>query len=501
MRILFAALLMAALALGGAGCARAYRDYGEAPAPPPPPTTERNHDVTIHTFSNGLTLIHRRSAANAIAGVSTYIHTGASEDDARDAGLTNLMMRTMQKGTTSRSAEEIAEQLALLGAGLGTSAGQDFCKASIQCLTEDLGPAMEIFADVLLNATFPDSELELERKKVLASIRMGQDQNSVVASRRLNRELFGEHAYGRPVEGLAETVQALPRAMIATRHRASFLPGNMVMAVVCNAEFEEVRAIVEANFPKEAPTPKRRFTADKIIAPSASRTEILKNSEQAFVLLGVRLCGEGDPDEPAIEVASTILGSGMSSRLFSELRDRRGLAYAVGAYPVFHRYQGYLAAYIGTKPENATLRRTESKSHEDRLAALEELGFADQAERLRESGDRDFEGRLASLAEEGLWNEIERLRESAVLPEELERAKNYIAGDYLRSHERNMNQAGYLAWWHITGRGVEYDARYLDSIRAVTSRDIMRVANKYFLDPTAVVVRPPDGAAAGAGSP
>lgn len=423
----------------------------------PSSKTRKAGDVTVYTFPNGLTLIHRKNTNNEIVGLVTYIRTGSRTDDPAKAGLANLLMRVLAKGTKKRTADEIAEETALLGAALRSNAGQDFCTVSLQCINSDLEDAVELMADVLLHPTFPLDEVELERRRTLASIRIGNDQPAVVATKRFQEELFGTHPYALPVEGREETIPGITAQDLNEKHKADFVVSNMVVSAVGNVEFQRLRDILQKFLGEpmlEAASP---YIVDKIVLPGAVHEQIFKESEQGYVALGHVTCPAGDADEPAVRVAAAILGAGMSSRLFSELRDKRGLAYSVGASPVFHELQGYLLAFIGTSGENLVPGEPPNP---------------------------------ASIAEKGLWGEVRRLREGPVAAKEIDRAKNYIAGQYLRAHERNLQQATYLGYWHLMGRGVEYDEKFLDDINAVTSRDIMRVANKYFLEPTVVVLRP-----------
>ncbi|MCC6548345.1 insulinase family protein, partial [Candidatus Sumerlaeota bacterium] len=411
-------------------------------------TTRKVGNVTVHTLQNGMTLLHEQKTTNAIVGGVMYIRVGASAEDSDKAGMTNLMMRLLTKGTTSRSADEIAERLAALGASLAPSAGRDFCKVSFQCVNDDFADVVGLFADVVRNPTFPTNEVALEKKKVLAGIRMGDDLNHVVGSKRFMKQLFGSHPYSRPLEGDAQTIATLNPADLVTLHADTFAPSNMVLSVVGNISFDEARSIVEKNLGEAALARRPAYSVDKVIAPGGSSTQVEKKSEQTFIAMGHLTCATGDRDEAAVEVATTVLGGGMSSRLFVELRDKQGLAYSVGASATFLKQQGYFIAHIGTTPANV------------------------------------------KRATDGLWAQIDRLRMEPLDEEELQNAKNYIAGEFLRDHERNLQQASYLGYWFVTGRPPNHDAEYLKQINAVTSRDVMRVANKYFLDPTVVTVGP-----------
>lgn len=458
MRSTLGILLLAAVVLLAACVPEPTRPRPDARHFRLPAASTRSFDnVTVHTFENGLTLIHQQNTSNRIVGATVYIRFGAADDSDNQAGLTNLMARVLTKGTTTRTSDDIGEELGRLGASVSASAGQDFIKVSMQCINDDFAPTLAIAADVMKNPVFPVEELETERRKVLAGIRMTEDQPGALASRRFRRELFGTHPYGRPVEGEPATVASMQTPDLMARHRAVFVPSNMVFAVVGNVGFEETRRLVATHFGYSSPPREERYKVNKIIAPNSNQVTIEKDTEQAFIVMGHLICPAGHPDEPALEVAAAILGSGMSSRLFRELRDKRGLAYAIGASTTFLQDQGVMAVYMGTAPSN----------------------IPPDPQSPRYTGARG-----------GIWAEIEKLQTSPASDDEIERAKNYIAGEYVREHERNASRAGYLAYWYITGRGVEYDTRYLDDIRAVTARDIMRVANKYFLDPTVVVVGP-----------
>lgn len=415
------------------------------------------NDVTVATLENGLTLVHKKRAANSIVGFSVYIRGGAAEDAATQSGLSSLMMNVMMKGTQTRDSQEIAEELGMLGTSIGSNASQDYCRLSMQCVKNDLPSAMELFIDILRNPRFDLDQTELEQKKVLASIRMRDDRTSSLTFRRFLEEVYGKHPYGRATEGESDTVTELLPVHLHARHDLYFVPSNMIFTVVGNIEFDKVKSLVKKHLGEVALEKETRYKVNKIIAPDTTRVELSKASEQGFVVMGHQTCGLKDSDRYAIEVTSNILGGGMSSRLFSELRDKRSLAYAVGAFARFYEDKGFFATYIGTAPANL-------------------------------AEDENNPGQ--SIVESALWGQIEQIMKEPVRDDELERAKNYIAGNFLSSQERNADYANMLGYWYMTDRGVDYGEKYVEQIKTVTTRDVMRVANKYLLDPTVVVLRP-----------
>jgi len=167
-----------------------------------------------------------------------------------------------------------------------------------------------------------------------------------------------------------------------------------------------------------------------------------------MICLGYTTVPITSPDYPALRLTSALMGEGMSSRLFTTLRDQQGLAYAVGSAHRVRRQQGHFFCYIGTKPET--------------------LG----------------------AARDGMFAELDRLRREPVSEEELTRARNYAIGRYLMGHQTNSDQAYFLAWWQAMGMGVNYDEAFPVELERVTARDIMRAANRYFLEPTITTLVP-----------
>ncbi len=407
-------------------------------------------ETTVYQYANNLTLIHRRHTSNDIVAVMCVARPGAAFDVPEKQGRTHLMMRTLSKGTATMSSDEIAQTLEGMGSRLGTSGGHDYVSVSLQCVNQDLTDAMQILGDVIRHPSFPPEEIDTEKKRIFAEIRMREDRTPSAAMKKFRQELFGSSRYGRALEGDFETIGNLTQIDLVESHRLIFRPEHMVIVVVGNVTFDEARDLMAQRFGSMEPTNEPQSAATRAHIANSSLSQILRDVEQSFVTTGVVTCSIDHEDAPSVDVAAAILGRGMSSRLFRELREKKGLAYNVGAFNISYQDAGFLAAYIGT-------------SHGTVCESMK-----------------------------GLWDEMKRMREEPVTEEELDRAKSYLIGGYLRDHEANRQQASHLAYWYITGLGVQYDDLYPERVRAVSSRDIMRIANKYFNDPTTVVVRPDD---------
>jgi predicted Zn-dependent peptidase len=422
-------------------------------APPPSPAAVSNQStskdpITMHQLSNGLTVIHKRNRSNRIVGLSCVVLTGSVHEEAALSGVTNLCLNVMRKGTTSRTAHEIELRIDELGISLNDSAGEDFSSWSLVSTLDDWDAALDLLAEILLQPSFPPDEIENERKQVLAAIRRAEDDKFAFTYKSFKKVLYSGHPYSQPVEGIPETVSALTREQLVELHANWMMPSNMIVSVVGDLEESRVLRALEKRLGGACPLPRRRVLVGKEFLPRPASTELRRKIEQGFLCIGHVTAPVSSRDYPALRLTSTILGEGMSARLFTILRDRDGLAYAVGSMHRAQRRQGHLMAYIGTKPETV---------------------------------DR---------AREGILEQIDRLKREPVSEEELTRARNYTVGRYLMAHQTNANQAYYLAYWQALGMGVDFDAAFPELLEKVTVRDIMKVANKYFIEPTVVVLRP-----------
>lgn len=402
----------------------------------------------MRVLPNNLTLVHRQTTSNRVVAVQCLARPGATADPPERAGRSHLMTRLLTKGTSTRSSDDIARIIENAGARLGAGASHDAITVSLKCVRDDLERLFPVFTDVILDASFPIDEIETERERQLTAIRMREDRPPSAALRRFRRELFSTHAYGIPVEGEPDTVPLITQRDLVLARNQVFRPENMTISIVGDLTLEAAEALVRDAFGGLELQSQLRAESRKTFSQTGGLFEEFRRIEQGFIAMGCHAPALGTSDAVAVETASAVLGAGMSSRLFTELRDRRGLAYMVGAMAGQQRDAGYFCAYIGTSGPN--------------------IDDASQA----------------------LWAEVERLKTEPVATEELERAKAYIKGEFLRDHETTSQQAFYLGMWQFFGMGIDYDTRFPALVDAVTSRDIMRVANKYFNNPTVIVLRP-----------
>jgi len=308
-----------------------------------------------------------------------------------------------------------------------------------------LDKGMGLLADVLMNPTFPDTEIAKLRADTLAAIQRQEDNLSSYTFKLLYKELFHAHPYGMPVIGTKETVSALTRDDLIRHHQTFFVPERMVLTVVGDVDTDKVYEKVKALFGEfktaAAPLPAPPVEAHKT---SIEKTGAIKEREQTHV--GIAFLGTtiGDDDSFALRVMTEVL-SGQGGRLFLELRDKKSLAYSVSAFSREGVDPGIVGAYIASAP-----------------------------------GKKDE-------AVAGILKELERMLNEPVSAEELNRAKRSIIGNYEIGLQEVSSQATDMANNELYGLGYDFSLVYPEKIDAVTAQDIMRVAKKY-LDLKAYVI-------------
>ena len=400
---------------------------------PEQPTTDE-----LVTLPNGLKLILREDPTAETVALQAFVGTGARAEPADLAGIAELTSRLLLRGTTTRSEEEIFTELEDLGAQLSQDILADMAYVTLVAPKETLDRALPIYLDVLLNPAFAPDEVERAKTEFIREIRAQADQNFSIIYENFQKALYGDHPYGRfpTPEGVAR----ISRDDIVQFYKKYYVPNNMTLVAVGAFDRALLEALLRAKLqelPKGAEdlplTPQP--IALKLTEPK--RVEATKRSNLTWLILGYAAPPVASPDYPAMKVLNAIIGGGMSSRLFSELRDKRGLAYSTGSFYPSRAEESHLVTYIIALPDNA------------------------------------------ATAQQGILEIIKDIQEYGVSQEELGRAKSYVIGNYRIDHETTARRAWYLGWYETLGVGSQMDARYPELIQAVTVEDIQRVAQKY----------------------
>ncbi|HEX6628039.1 MAG TPA: pitrilysin family protein [Gemmatimonadaceae bacterium] len=392
--------------------------------------------VAVFHTANGVPILVRRKAGAPTASIGLYIVGGALEEEPEKAGLTLLTARSMLKGTTSRSASQIAEDSEMLGGTISASVGSDSFGWSFSVPTARLGEALELLGDVVQRPTFPDDGFETERTVALSNLAMLRDDMFRYPLRLATTAAFTGHPYGTPTMGTEESLRSITAAEAREWHRSRIMDSAAVIGVVADLDPQQAADLVarELTALKSSKAPK----AGKPRWPK--RVKIAAESrDKAQTAMTLAFPAPSRSDN--LRFAGTMLGtiaSGLGGRFFDELRDRQSLAYTVHAAASEKRLAGMFVSYIATSP--------------------------------------DKEG----VARSGLLNEFAKLRDEPVTAEELSRAKQYLVGSHAISQESGGAQLGEMLDAWMFGEGLHELLEHDERVRAVTAEQMRDLARKYF---------------------
>lgn len=408
-------------------------EVGPAPALELPP-------IQRHRLSNGLEVLVVEQHDLPVVDLQLVIRTGAGADAPAEAGRASMTAELLDEGTATRSALELAEAVDFLGADLETGASWDASSIALHVLRPRLGPALELMADVALRPAFPEPEVKRIRDERLALFLQQQDEPRAMATKAFAAELYGPaHPYGTPVLGTRESVGGLDREALARFYRAYYRPNNAFLVAVGDIEASTLLPILERTFGswEEAPVQPVRLPAPPASRPTAVYLVDKPGAAQSEIRVGHLGPARSTADYFPLVVLNTILGGSFTSRLNITLREEKGFTYGAGSRFDFRKGPGpFLASSaVFTGVTDSAL-----------------VIFVDQ---------------------------IRRIREEPVPPEELERAKSYLALGLPRELQTTGDIAGHVTEIELYALGDDYLARYTDRVRAVTAVDVARVAREY----------------------
>ena len=407
--------------------------------------------VSRHVLSNGMTVIVRESRAARVVAVSLQVDAATHPETEETAGITNFLHHAMLRGTSRRPASQVAEAADELGGALEASGDADHGEIRGHALARHWDALLTLIADVALDPALPGTEVEVQRRLILSQIQNREDNPFPLALDTLLRGLYGSHPYAWPALGRRGSIAGITRESLIAHHRALYRPDRLVLAVSGDIERERVVPLVERRF-GALRRPTGGGNAAAVAAPpilAADRRVIERAAHQAQVLVGFLGPPLRDPDHAATKVLAALLGGGLSSRLFLEIRERRGLAYSVGLLSPARPGPGYLVAHVRTS------RAT------------------------------------AETAERELHRQLEIITGEPPSEEEVERAKAYVLGAHVMDRRTNARHAWYLAFYELIGAGWEFPDRSAAAVSRVTAADVVAAARRYLTRSRTVVLLPP----------
>jgi len=310
----------------------------------------RDSGIRRTCLESGLRVVTERLPELRSVAVGFWVGTGSRDEPERLAGASHFLEHLLFKGTERRRAVEIAEEVESVGGDMNASTGQETTQFYVRVPDRYLPLALEILSDIVWTPALRVDDVESERHVILEEISMRDDTPDDLVHDLFASALFPDHPLGREIAGTHETIGEMPRDDIAGYHAAHYHPENAVVAVAGNVTHDDVVALIDQRLPvpTEHARPARVDGADTREPRPVAVIE--RPLEQAHLVLGMRALPRDDPDRYALTVLDQVLGGGMSSRLFQEVREQRGLAYSVFSYRSAFVETGALAVYCGTSP-------------------------------------------------------------------------------------------------------------------------------------------------------
>ena len=392
-------------------------------------------------LSSGLRLLVREDARLPLISMVAVFRGGLLAETSATSGITKLMSRALIKGTKTRSAEQIAETIEAVGGSLGSDAGNNSFSVSLEVTRPDLQMGAELFSDLLLNATLPESAIKREKEVQLAGIREEDEHLTTVARNILRRALFGSHPYSLRSKGTPETVSRLTRRELLAFRDRHLVARNGVIAVFGDVKAEEIRNLFARLLARMKPG---NLALTAPLQPSPLKEIMLvgekKEKAQGVLMVGYRGADLFSPDRYVLELIDEA-SSDLGSRFFIRIREQMGLAYYVGASQMQGLVPGLFAFYLGTDPEKL------------------------------------------DLVKSALLDEIAKLASAGLTTEELARAKKKLIGQQRIANQCNDSFAYMAALDELYGLGFDHYQKLESEIENVTIEDVRRVAAHYFQQP------------------
>jgi len=396
-------------------------------------------------LDNGITVISEPVESVRSVTLGIWFAVGSRDEAPAEAGMSHFMEHMMFKGTPQRSAKDISEEFDRMGAEFNAGTSKEYTVYYARFLDQHLPTAFELLGDMVVNATLDEEDCLKEREVVIEEIARMEDNPEDQVGEIFESALWPTHPIGLPVIGSRETVSTFDHEAAVQFRAKHFLTGNVVVAAAGNVDHDAVIALAEkhlANLPVGPRTP-RVHAASVEQHPLAV---IEKDTEQAHILFGMVTMDSRDEDRFALQLLNDVVGGGMSSRLFQQIREQRGLAYAVQSFPVLYQDTGQYTVYVGTRPDNAKTV----------------IGL------IRDE--------FAKVASEGITSE------------ELARAQESAAGHLVLSTEATRTRMMRLGRAEVCGNVVLSIEDVISRINAVTLDDIRRVARKLLVARTTLAV-------------
>ncbi len=407
---------------------------------------------TVH--ASGLRIVTEEVPSVRSAAVGIWVNVGSRDEAPATAGASHFLEHLLFKGTTSRTALEISSSIESVGGEMNAFTSKEYTCFYARVIDTDLPMAIEVVSDLITSSIVTALDVDAERKVVLEEIAMRDDDPSDLVHDLFSDTYYGDTQIGRPILGTIESINNMSRNTVFNYYKKKYKPSDLVVAVAGNIKHKRVVAMVEEalsrdNFLDISGTPNIRPNTSIKRGPQTPVGLMYRKTEQAHMLYGMEGVARADERRFAMGVLSAALGGGMSSRLFQEIREKRGLAYSVYAYSQQFAGTGTLGFYAGCNPTKAV----------------------EVVEIIREI--------LADVADNGMSHE------------EIERAKGAVRGSLVLSQEDSGSRMSRIGKNEIVyGQVMDFDD-ILKAISRVSAEDVRAIASEFLTKtPTLALVGP-----------
>lgn len=308
----------------------------------------------------GVRVLTERIPGMRSATFGAWVGIGSRDEGDEHLGSTHFLEHLLFKGTDRRSAQDIAEAFDAVGGEANAATGKEHTCYYARVLDKDAPLAIDVILDMVTSATIDSSELELERGVILEELAMHDDDPTDVAFEQFSTAVLGSHPLGRPIGGTPEAIRAVPRDAVWDYYQKHYVPEGLVITAAGGVDHDEICALVEKELDRggwqrpHATIPLGRRSADSgVVTTAGNAVTVRRTTEQANIIVGGPGLVVTDDDRFTVSVLHAVLGGGMSSRLFQEVRERRGLAYAVQSISSGFADAGIFGLYAGCAPHNA----------------------------------------------------------------------------------------------------------------------------------------------------
>ena len=409
-----------------------------------PDPSEVLRDIERTVLPNGVRVITERMPHVRSVSVGVWINSGSRAETAELSGISHFIEHMVFKGTKNRSAETIARAADSIGGGLDAFTSKELVSYNVKVLDEHLPQAFDIISDLVRNPLFENADIQKEKGVILEELKMETDNPEYLIHEIFSSNFWKGHALGRSILGTRQTIRSFDQDTVNSYYRSVYTPRNILITAAGNLSHKKLTRLAEDHFGEL----KRQPASAQGVVPKPHAPLVFRNRnslEQVHVYLGVPAIPMAHKDRFGWYILNAILGGGMSSRLFQNIREKQGLAYTVFSELTMYHDAGCMLIYAGTSPKSA--------------------------------------GKVV----ESVVNEMHEMASSKVTEEELRRAKDHMKGSYVLGLESTSSRMGNLARQEVYFKKFLTLTEILEKVERVTVEQVQNLANQFF-DPKRTAV-------------